>query len=94
VVETLTRARPAESGASGVRVNAISPPVIRTPDHDRSVQHRAEVRMAGRRPGRRGRYPASDEAEREAEFVPGTVIDGGGAGGLRMTILDCTFSND
>jgi NAD(P)-dependent dehydrogenase (short-subunit alcohol dehydrogenase family) len=79
-VETLTRAWSAEFGASGVRVNAISPGVIRTPDLDPSVQHPAEVMMRGTPAGRVGTpdaiahaavYLASDEAE----FVHGTVID-------------------
>jgi NAD(P)-dependent dehydrogenase (short-subunit alcohol dehydrogenase family) len=92
-VETLTRAWSAEFGASGVRVNAISPGVIRTPDLDPSVQHPAEVMMRGTPAGRVGTpdaiahaavYLASDEAE----FVHGTVIDvdGGRVGAAVLAV--------
>ncbi|WNI14500.1 SDR family NAD(P)-dependent oxidoreductase [Actinacidiphila sp. ITFR-21] len=78
-VETLTRAWAAEFGPSGVRVNAISPGVIRSPAlGDRP--HPAEVMMRGTPAGTTGSpeaiaqaavYLASDEAA----FVHGTVLD-------------------
>jgi NAD(P)-dependent dehydrogenase (short-subunit alcohol dehydrogenase family) len=81
-VETLTNAWAAEFGPSGVRINAISPGVIRTPNPDGSDSgdHPAEVMMRGTPAGRSGTpdavahaavYLASDEAT----FVHGTVID-------------------
>jgi NAD(P)-dependent dehydrogenase (short-subunit alcohol dehydrogenase family) len=82
-VETLTRAWSAEFGPSGVRVNAISPGVIRTlsPDGTDPGRHpEAEVMMVGTPAGASGTpdavahaavYLASDEAA----FVHGTVID-------------------
>jgi NAD(P)-dependent dehydrogenase (short-subunit alcohol dehydrogenase family) len=81
-METMTRAWAAEFGPAGVRVNAISPGVIRTPNPDGSDsgKHPAEVMMLGTPAGKSGTpdavahaavYLASDEAE----FVHGTVID-------------------
>jgi NAD(P)-dependent dehydrogenase (short-subunit alcohol dehydrogenase family) len=81
-VETLTRAWAAEFGPAGVRVNAISPGVIRTPSPGGSDSGRdpAEQMMRGTPAGRSGTpdavanaavYLASDEAA----FVHGTVID-------------------
>jgi NAD(P)-dependent dehydrogenase (short-subunit alcohol dehydrogenase family) len=78
-VETLTRAWAAEYGPSGVRVNAISPGVVRT----RAVgdgEDPAEAMMRGTPHGGSGRpdaiaqaavYLASDDAS----FVHGTVLD-------------------
>jgi NAD(P)-dependent dehydrogenase (short-subunit alcohol dehydrogenase family) len=76
-VETLTRAWAAEFGPSGVRVNAISPGVIRP---DSQPDDPAALMMRGTPAGRPGTpeaiahaavYLASDEAA----FVHGTVID-------------------
>jgi NAD(P)-dependent dehydrogenase (short-subunit alcohol dehydrogenase family) len=79
-VETLTRAWAAEFGPRGVRVNAISPGVIVSPDWDAATDHPGEVMMNGTPAGRSGHpdaiaaaavYLASDDAA----FVHGTVLD-------------------
>jgi NAD(P)-dependent dehydrogenase (short-subunit alcohol dehydrogenase family) len=79
-METLTRNWAAEFGPAGVRVNAISPGVVRTPAPDGSSEDPAETMMRGTPAGGTGTpeaiahaavYLASDEAT----FVHGTVID-------------------
>jgi NAD(P)-dependent dehydrogenase (short-subunit alcohol dehydrogenase family) len=81
-METMTRAWAAEYGPAGVRVNAISPGVIRSPNPDGSDSgsHPAEAMMWGTPAGHSGTpdaiahaavYLASDEAA----FVHGSVID-------------------
>jgi NAD(P)-dependent dehydrogenase (short-subunit alcohol dehydrogenase family) len=78
-LETLTRAWAAEFGPAGVRVNAISPGVIRSPAFG-DQPHPAEYMMHGTPAGTTGTpeqiaaaavYLASDEAS----FVHGTVLD-------------------
>ncbi len=79
-METLTRAWAAEFGPAGVRVNAISPGVIRTPRADQSGEHPAEAMMRGTPAGRSGTpdaiaHAAVYLASEEAAFVDGAVID-------------------
>jgi NAD(P)-dependent dehydrogenase (short-subunit alcohol dehydrogenase family) len=79
-METLTKNWAAEFGPAGVRVNAISPGVVRPPAGDGSGEDPAEIMMRGTPAGGTGTpeaiahaavYLASDEAS----FVHGTVID-------------------
>ncbi|MES2170467.1 MAG: glucose 1-dehydrogenase [Actinomycetota bacterium] len=88
-IEALTRAWAAEFGQAGVRVNAISPGVVRASGAE--AVGRGESLMAGTPAGRSGRpeaiaaaavYLASDEAD----FVHGAVIDvDGGRTGVAVT---------
>ncbi|UJR81977.1 SDR family NAD(P)-dependent oxidoreductase [Sandaracinus amylolyticus] len=76
-VETLTRAWAAELGASGVRVNAISPGVV----HEESDSpHPGDVMMRGTPAGTSGSPEAIGNAavylaSEEASFVHGIVLD-------------------
>jgi NAD(P)-dependent dehydrogenase (short-subunit alcohol dehydrogenase family) len=79
-METLTRAWAAEFGPRGVRVNAISPGVVRTPDPAETTPHPGDLMMRGTPAGTIGSpqaiaqaavYLASDEAS----FVYGAVLD-------------------
>ena len=79
-METLTRAWAAEFGPRGIRVNAVSPGVIRDPETFADRDHPAAVMMAGSPAGRTGDpaevaaamvYLASDDAA----FVHGAVLD-------------------
>lgn len=79
-VETLTRAWAAEFGPSGVRVNAISPGVVRTRTPDETEARPGDIMMKGTPAGEVGSpesiaqaavYLAGDESA----FVHGTVLD-------------------
>lgn len=75
-VEALTRAWSAEFGARGVRVNAISPGVIRAPDVGAAAGGLMEGSPAGS-PGVPGDVAAAAVflASDEAAFIHGTVLD-------------------
>ena len=79
-METMTRAWAAEFGPQGIRVNAVSPGVIRDPAVFVDTDHPAARMMAGTPAGRTGHpddvaaavvYLASDDAR----FIHGTVLD-------------------
>ena len=81
-METMTKAWAAEFGPLGVRVNAISPGVIRDliPEGSATTEHPAERMMRGTPAGRSGgpsdvAYAALYLASDEAAFVHGTIID-------------------
>jgi NAD(P)-dependent dehydrogenase (short-subunit alcohol dehydrogenase family) len=90
-LETLTRSWSAEFAPMGIRVNAVSPGVIRPPDYPSDRKGPGEALMTGTPAGGPGHpdaiaaaalYLASDEAE----FVHGTVIDvDGGRTGVAVT---------
>jgi NAD(P)-dependent dehydrogenase (short-subunit alcohol dehydrogenase family) len=79
-METLTRAWAAEFGPRGIRVNAVSPGVIRDPAVYVDADHPAARMMSGTPAGRTGNpdevaaaivYLASDDAS----FIQGAVLD-------------------
>jgi NAD(P)-dependent dehydrogenase (short-subunit alcohol dehydrogenase family) len=79
-IETLTRAWAAEFGPHGVRVNAISPGVIRTASLTETTGDLAETMMHGTPAGRSGPPDAVAAAavwlaSDEAVFVQGAVVD-------------------
>ncbi|WP_067893579.1 SDR family NAD(P)-dependent oxidoreductase [Nocardia vaccinii] len=79
-METLTRAWSAEFGPRGVRVNAISPGVIRPGDQAPDAPSPGDTMMYGTPAGRLGAPEAIAAAavylaSGDAEFVHGTVLD-------------------
>jgi NAD(P)-dependent dehydrogenase (short-subunit alcohol dehydrogenase family) len=78
--ETLTRAWAAEFGPQGVRANAISPGVVRTPDPAETTAHPGDVMMKGTPAGTVGAPEAIAAAavylaSEESSFVHGIVLD-------------------
>jgi NAD(P)-dependent dehydrogenase (short-subunit alcohol dehydrogenase family) len=90
-METLTRAWAAEFGPHGIRVNAISPGVIRDPDGDPATARGRGSLMRGTPAGQPGHPDAIAAAavylaSADAAFVHGTVIDvDGGRTGVAVT---------
>jgi NAD(P)-dependent dehydrogenase (short-subunit alcohol dehydrogenase family) len=80
-IETLTRAWSAEYGPAGVRVNAIAPGVIQTPDHPGAVLMRGTPAAGVGAPDAIA-HAAVFLASDEAAFIHGTVlnVDGGRTG--------------
>jgi NAD(P)-dependent dehydrogenase (short-subunit alcohol dehydrogenase family) len=79
-LEALTRSWSAEFAGRGIRVNAISPGVVLTPDPDETGPHPAEVMMKGTPHGGTGTPEAIGQAavylgSDESAFVHGTVLD-------------------
>lgn len=79
-LETLTRAWSAEFGPRGVRVNGISPGVVRAPEPGETRPHPAAAMMNGTPAGAIGSpdavaHAAVYLAADEAAFTHGTVID-------------------
>lgn len=79
-LETLTRAWAAEFASSNIRVNAVAPGVIRTPDLKQDEEYPGETLMIGTPAGHAGHpdtiasavlFLASDDSE----FVHGSIID-------------------
>ena len=97
-METMTKAWSAEFGPAGVRVNAISPGVIRTPNPDGTDPGRhsnsiSESMMRGTPAGGSGTpdavaHAAVYLASEEASFVHGTVIDVDG-GRTGVAVVAC-----
>jgi NAD(P)-dependent dehydrogenase (short-subunit alcohol dehydrogenase family) len=92
-LETLTRAWSSEFAADGIRVNAISPGVIRSPELAPDEETLGGFLMDGAPAGRAGHpdaiasaavYLASDEAA----FVHGTVLD---VDGGRVAVMVTSF---
>ena len=76
--ETLTRAWAAEFGPHGVRVNAISPGVVRTPDPAETTDHphdEGHPRRDGRRTPKPSRQRRSISRAMRSSFVHGIVLD-------------------
>ncbi|MFF8910794.1 SDR family NAD(P)-dependent oxidoreductase [Streptomyces olivaceoviridis] len=79
-LEALTRAWSAEFGSRGIRVNAISPGMVLTPDPDETTPNPVQVMMKGTPHGTTGTPEAIGQAavylaSDESSFVHGTVLD-------------------
>jgi NAD(P)-dependent dehydrogenase (short-subunit alcohol dehydrogenase family) len=90
-IEALTQAWSAEYGPYGVRVNTISPGVVRTPEPSGDEPDLRDALMKGTPAGRVGTpksvaYAAVYLASDEAEFVHGAMIDVDG-GRTRVTVV-------